>query len=250
VRVSNAFARGLHLAEQTFVRGFTRALSKENRPASLDELALVRRCLARDPDALRALDRDYVQRTDGALAALGIGPADRDEVRQRLWVRLVLDQPPRLAQYTGRGGLFGFVRAVAVRLALDLRRSARGARADDLALLGVADGGDGPEAALVKRASRAEFRRAFEAALATLTARQRTLLRQAHVDGLSNEAIAHLHGTHRVTAFRWMIDARRALAKALRAELARTLRVPLAEVPPLAALVQSELTLSLPRVLA
>src|SRR5690349_13065261 len=98
------------------------------------ERSLVERCLAHDPEALRVLERDYVARVDGALAALGLGEADRDEVRQKLWLRLVMGDAPRLASYEGRGTLTRFVRAVAVRLALDEKRSARRTDSDDALL--------------------------------------------------------------------------------------------------------------------
>jgi RNA polymerase sigma-70 factor (ECF subfamily) len=212
------------------------------------ELSLVARCLAREPAALRAFERDYVARVEGALVALGLSESDRKDVRQRLWLRLVMADPPRLARFEGRGPLLGFVRAVAVRLALDDRR-ARPPAEDDEALLEVTDRALGPDLELEKRLSREQFRRAFHAALEKLTPKQRVLLRQVFVDGLSNDAVGQLHGTHRVTVFRWLSEARRDLAKALREEVAKSLRVPLAEIPPLAAFVRSELSLSLARVL-
>jgi RNA polymerase sigma-70 factor (ECF subfamily) len=213
----------------------------------MDERALVDRCLAHDPEALRVLEAHYVKKLGGALAALGIAPADRDEVAQKLWLRLVVDDPPRLASWEGRGSLLGFVRAVAVRLALDERRAAKPTAPED-AILDLADGALGPEAALDKRISRRQFRDAFEAAVANLKPKQRTLLRQVYVDGLANDAVAQLYGTHRATVFRWLIDARRDLAKLLREELARALGLPVEDVPHFAAFVQSQLSLSLARV--
>jgi len=213
----------------------------------LDEAALVARCLGRDEQALRQLDELYVERVKGTLTALGLQPADRDEVIQQLRERLLLDDPPRLSRYEGRGSLHGFIRAVAVRLALDHRR--RRADDGDGALLGLADDGVSPELALEQRMSRGQFREAFHAALERLTPTQRTLLRQAYVDGLSNDAIGHLHGAHRATAFRWLVDARRDLSKLLRAELSARLAIPLEDIPPFAAFVRSQLSLSLSRVL-
>jgi RNA polymerase sigma-70 factor (ECF subfamily) len=215
-----------------------------------DERALAARCLSYDPEALRALERDYVRQTEPLLKRLGLGPADRDEIRQRLWVRLLVGDRPRLALFTGNGGLLAFVRAVALRLALDERRRLGDSPEDESVLLGVADPSQGPELAVMKRMSRAQFRAAFEAALAALTPKQRTILRQTYLDGLSNQAIAHLHGAHRATIFRWTTEARRSLDKHLREELARSLRISAAEIPPFASFLESQLSLSLPRVLA
>jgi len=210
--------------------------------------SLVERCLRHDAEALRLLARDLVDPACAALSALGLGPADRDDVRQKLLERLVMGEAPRLATYEGRGSLAGFVRAVAVRIALDEKRRTRKVEGDD-ALLGTPDGNPLPEQVLDKRISKIELREAFHAALAELTPKQRTLLRQAYVDGLSSDAIAHLHGAHRATAFRWMLDARRDLSRRLREELARRLRLRADEIPPFAAFVRSELSLSLSRVL-
>jgi RNA polymerase sigma-70 factor, ECF subfamily len=215
-----------------------------------DETDLVARCLARDEDALRILERDYIQRVDGALAALRLSPAERDDVRQKLWIRLLVGDAPRLRLYAGQGSLRGFIRAVAVRLALD-ERSPTGRRLfeGDDALLDLPDPAAGPDSALAKRVSRAQFRAAFQIALAALTPTERTVLRQIYVDGLSTEAVARLHGTHRATIFRWTVESRRKLGAELRNELARSLKLRPAEVPSFAAFVQSELSLSLARVL-
>jgi RNA polymerase sigma-70 factor (ECF subfamily) len=215
-----------------------------------DELDFAARCLAHDPVALRVLEREYLQQTDGVLARIGLSPSDRDEVRQMVWMRLVMGERPKLALYAGSGSLLAFVRAVALRVALDHRRLRTGVEIDEWTLLGIPDASDGPELSVMKRLSRAQFRRAFESALSALSVRQRTLLRQTYVDGLSTESVAHLHGTHRTTVFRWLVEARRVLEKHLRREIAQALRLPDDEIPPFAAFLESQLTLSLPVVLA
>jgi RNA polymerase sigma-70 factor (ECF subfamily) len=220
-------------------------------PTNADELDLARRCLAGDAAALRILDEEYVRAADRALTSLRLSVPDRDDLRQKLWIKLVACERPRLALFSGRGSLAGFIRAALVRLALDERAAARRGHDDDEAvLLALPDGATDAEAALAKLVSRAAFRRCFQAALAKLTPKERTVLRQIYLDGLSSEAVAHLHGGHRATVFRWTIEARRKLAAALRAELAASLGIRAAEVPAFAALVRSEISLSLARVLA
>jgi len=65
-----------------------------------------------------------------------------------------------------------------------------------------------------KYASR--FREAFVPALEALSARQRNLLRQHYIDGVSLEALAGLYRVHRATAARWLADARQAVLSHVR----------------------------------
>ena len=61
---------------------------------------------------------------DTALTRLGREPMFVDEVRQVLRTKLLVGDgaPPKIADYSGRGPLDGWVRAAAVRAAIDLKR--------------------------------------------------------------------------------------------------------------------------------
>src|SRR5262245_38057628 len=89
-----------------------------------DLLYLTCACAAGDPVALAAFERAYGPVIAGALARMASAVSDPDEITQRVRERLFVgdaETPPRIAEYTGRGELGGWVRAVAVRTALNYR---------------------------------------------------------------------------------------------------------------------------------
>ena len=55
---------------------------------------------------------------------------------------------------------------------------------------------------------RGEFKQAFEAAMATLSARELALLRYRFVDNASVADIAKVYNVHRATPSRWLTDIR------------------------------------------
>lgn len=59
----------------------------------------------------------------------------------------------------------------------------------------------------LKQLYRGEFRVAFDAALETLTPRERNLLRHQFVDHLNLDQIGALYQVHRATAWRWLTRA-------------------------------------------
>ena len=68
----------------------------------------------------------------------------------------------------------------------------------------------------------AAFKRGFKAALASLSLHDRDLVRRHYLDGLTLDALARLHGTHRATIARQLARIRELVdetRRALRAEL-------------------------------
>jgi RNA polymerase sigma-70 factor (ECF subfamily) len=70
---------------------------------------------------------------------------------------------------------------------------------------------DSPELAYLRRTYEREFQEAFQTALASLSSRERNILRYHFVDGLSIDRIGDFYGVHRATAARWLNRAREAL---------------------------------------
>lgn len=213
------------------------------------DLALARAALAGDRAAIAEVERTCVAPLDGGLAAL-IEPADVDEVKQRVRHRLLVADGAaggRLAAYQGRGPLRAFVRVVAVREALRVRRERLGQVGAEALELPVSD--DDPSLRLLRARHAEAFRAAFEAALAGLAPADRTLLRQQLLDGLGVEALAALHRVHRVTMFRRLGKVRAALLARTRRELAGRLAVERGELDSLMRAVASDLELTLERVL-
>lgn len=167
------------------------------------ELSLARACAQGDAGALAAFEEQYLSIVPAAVRHLAV-PAD--EVQQLLRVRFFVGPQPRILDYRGTGSLEGWVRAAAVRLAVDLKRkAAQGPSAVDP--LVAAD----VELEHLKSAHGAAFQRAFEAACATLSSRERAVLRLSVLGGESIDRIAQLYGIHRATAARWLERIREAL---------------------------------------
>jgi RNA polymerase sigma-70 factor (ECF subfamily) len=99
----------------------------------------------------------------------------------------------------------------------------------------------------LKERYRGDLREAFGAAIAALEPRDRTLLRQHYVDGLSLEALAALHGVHRATCARWLASARDDIMSGLRKRLRAALGLEQREIESAIELVRSQLDLSLSR---
>jgi RNA polymerase sigma-70 factor, ECF subfamily len=177
-------------------------------------------------------------------------PAFVDEVCQRVRVRLLIGEtavPPRIASYRGTGPLRGWVAVAAMRVAINAKRDGRADAPDVLAE--VVDREPDPELRHLKTLYRAEFRDALTAAIATLPDRDRALLRMRFVAGLELAPIGKLYRVHESTASRWIAAALEAIAKSARERLVAKLAVTAATAESVARMVQSQLDLSIARLL-
>lgn len=218
------------------------------------DVYLAAACAAGDPVAVGRVDAMLPGVVRPALARLGLPASDDDEIVQRVRVALMVADARGargIAGYSGRGDLRAYLRAVAVRLALRrIEREAGPSAADEddvLAMLPAAD--DSPELRLLKERCRGELRAAFGEALAALSPRERTVLRQHHVDGLTIDQLARLHGVHRATCARWIEAARASLLRRVRRHLRQALGFEERELDSLIGLVRSQLDLSISRLL-
>ncbi len=221
----------------------------------IDDLYLVQACSTRDPAAIDAFEARCGGVIERAIAASGALPAERADlgqvVRQRLLVAPADGGPPRISTYAGKGSLVAWVRVVATREAARMLPRARrepGAGDDELAGLIARD--DDPEIGYLKRLYRHEFKLAFQAAVAALEDRDRLLLRQHALDGLGIDQLAAQHGVHRATTARWLETARKALLAGTQRELIARLDLSRTELASLMRLIESQLDVSLPRILA
>lgn len=220
-------------------------------PSLPPDLELAAACVAGDQSAIAALDGALPALVRPVLARVGVTDADTDEVLQRVRIALLApgaDGTIGLSGYSGRGALKAYIRAVAVKQALKKRqREDRGS--DPFADL-LAGGDDSPELLLIKARCRGEIRAAFGAALAKLGDRERTLLRQHYLDGLSVDVLGRLHRVHRATAARWLTSARADLLRGMRRHFQTTLGMDRRDLDSAIGLVQSHLDLSMSRLLA
>ena len=133
------------------------------------------------------------------------------------------------------------LRVVAVRAAL---RLANRRKEPQLQTAPSAAGAD-PELDYLKLRYRSEFERAFRAALALLSTRDRLMLKLHSVDGLSIDKIAAAYQLHRSNVARRLARIRRLLREHTMAELQQRLGASAREVESLLALVRSQMWVSL-----
>ena len=212
------------------------------------DLYLACACLHGDSGALAAFDRHCLSVIDRALPRLGIDADTIREVKQRLRHTLLVAEsgPPRLAGFAGRGELRSWIRVLAVHEALAIARQAeRHITADEDRLVELACAGASPELEYCKRVYRREFELAFREAVQSLSDRERILVRQHFLDGVSVHDLGRLYRVHRATAGRWLERARDAILAATRARLMERLDVPPAELESILRLVLSRLEISL-----
>jgi len=219
----------------------------------VEDLWLAQACAAGHDAALAAFGDRFDNVIMAALRRLSLPTSLIDDVLQDVRTKLLLptDRPPKIASYSGRAQLAAWVTTVATREALDRLRkeSSHQGPTDDERLLAVVDRSDGPELDLFRRTYQADFKAAFEAALATLDTRARNVLRHCFVDGMTTAEIGAAYGVHKTTAFRWVDSARETLAKRTRQAFVDRVRLPPDELDSVLRLVRCQLELSLPRVL-
>jgi RNA polymerase sigma-70 factor (ECF subfamily) len=175
-------------------------------------------------------------------------------VRQRLFVGGGTAGAPtsagKISEYGGRGDLRRWVRSVAVRTCLnELRKGKREVLVDDDQLIAqhTVSTADDPEVEYMKRTYANEFKASFAEALGQLGAREQTLLRYHHVDGLNIDEIGAIYRVPRVTAFRWIEKAKDQLVKATLEHLRARLKLPSAELDSVLRMIRSQIHLSLVR---
>jgi RNA polymerase sigma-70 factor (ECF subfamily) len=211
------------------------------------DLYLAVACLEGDRTALAAFDKEFLGRVPSVVRRIAKSDSAVDEVAQQVRVLILAGEPARLGQYSGRGPLHGWVRAVALNAALMAQRPKKenvhpGHDLSDRAEL--VEGALDPETDLARQRHRPQFQAALDGALATLTARERNLLRAYFVDDMSIDQLGVRFRVHRATAARWLQAARERLLAETRRRVGELVALTPSEFASLAALLKSQLTLS------
>jgi RNA polymerase sigma-70 factor (ECF subfamily) len=210
------------------------------------DLVLACACLDGHPTALALFEEHLLAPVAARLSRGGLGSAVADEAISRLRASLFVTEPgaqPKLAAYSGRGDLRGWLEVVATREAYKVARKAP-APGDDHILASLPDDDD-LELRHIKAQHRAELGRAFAEALAALPPRERLLLRQRYLDGLTFDEVAALHGVHRITVMRWFARIEKTLLRDIRKNLVGRLGLETAELENLVDDARSRLDISL-----
>jgi RNA polymerase sigma-70 factor (ECF subfamily) len=212
------------------------------------DMRLAHDCARGDARAIARFEREFLSEVPHFIARISRDPAFVDEVLQRLRERLLVArarQAARIADYRGRGPLGGWLRVAAVRTALDLKRE----RVDVASPADVQAIPRDAELDLARLRDGKAFRDAVTEALSSLAAEERTVLRLRYVDGLTVERIGVIYGVHAATIVRRLAASRERVVARVRDRLFVLQKLRASDVASLAALVQSQLELSLTRLL-
>jgi RNA polymerase sigma-70 factor, ECF subfamily len=146
------------------------------------------------------------------LAAIDRSEAFVAEFEQGAWEVLLVGrdgEAPKLATYSGRGALAGFVGVTAQRIALtSLRHQAVEGQARVGAAAAAVPSIEDPELAFLKGKHQEDFQSAVRESLGVLDDRERMIYRMHVVDGLSVDRIAAVYRVSQSTISRWMAKAR------------------------------------------
>jgi RNA polymerase sigma-70 factor (ECF subfamily) len=233
-------------------RGSAPAVEDWLAPGAMRDLYLACACAAGDPTALSTFESQYMGHLDVALRRLGIEQVVIDEAKQNVRIAILVgeaDRPPRIADYSGRGNLDGWLRVIAINAA---RRILRGrgdtVAPEEVSFEALADDRH-RELDFLKATYREQFKKAFQTALGGLTPRDRTLLRQHYMLGMTIDQLSTIHGAHRATCARWIEKCRETLHKRTRDDLVRSLQVDRAEFESIWHLIESHFEVSVRRYL-
>jgi RNA polymerase sigma-70 factor (ECF subfamily) len=211
------------------------------------DLYLACACARGDRNAVAVFEEHYLSRLDRVLGGMGFDADTRADVKQDVRSCLLVGDGQRaeIVDFVGRGDLRSWVRVVAVRRALRRRLAARHEVAvEDCELLQRIVAPGDPELDYAKRIYRDAFQRAFANAVQTLPDRERTILRQHHLDGLTVEQLGALYRVHRATAARMVVRARVLLLEATRADMMTQLEVESQELDSILRMIRSRIDVS------
>jgi RNA polymerase sigma-70 factor (ECF subfamily) len=246
----------LALEPADFVAYLAERIPEDSDPAEvlerlhLVDLYLACACATGAAAAIAAFEAHVAASLGHALGRMHLSPTAAEELRQSLREQLFVGSgggPPLIRSYSGRGQLRAWLRIIAARTAgRMIDRNNRELLLTNSVLGGLAPTTPDPELDHLKATYRGEFAEAFQGALASLTARERNLLAQHYLDGLSIDEIGLIYGVHRATIARWLARARTDLLKRTRSALMRRLRIDRSGFESIMRLIESQLPVSFP----
>jgi len=211
------------------------------------DLYLAAGCAAGHAAAISAFQTTILPVVRPALAKLGIAEATIDETEQRVLIMVLVGNPdqPAIARYSGRGRLRSWVRSIGVRTGRRLAGVTEAGGDHTAELDRLANNVHDPELSLLRERYRAHVHAALRDAIAQLPERQRNVLRQYYLDGLTIDQLAALYRVDRATTARWVVASRAAVLAGVRTQLTAALGASTEEIDSILRLVRSQLELSI-----
>lgn len=211
------------------------------------DVVLVCACMKNVDAAVAELDRLLRENVPRFVRRIDQNPQFAQEICQRLHVKLLFGDQPKLATYTGAGPLLNWLRVIAVRVAIDAKQAEpplMNVLATTFADNMVADG-VGPELDVLKAQYGPSLLEAVSRGLRALPRRQRAVLRLYVLANLSSDEIGRMYQVHRATVARWISAAERSVFDTVRAEFRERWGLATSDVASLARLIRSQLPISL-----
>lgn len=245
-------------SELDFIRHLGRHLPARAAKEALStlhaaDLYLAFACAEGDRKALTAFQRVQLPKLKPTLERQASAAGGHDDVLSLLLKRLFVAETgiPKIAEYSGRGPLSQWLRATATHIFIDQQRAQKEhlPLKEDLAER-LASHEVSPELRSIKQQHKAAFGAALREALASLSSKERNVVRMHTLEGLSIDQIGAFYGVHRVTAFRWIESARQTLVDYTREQLAKKLKLSDTELSSLMGVMVSGIDISLAKHLA
>ena len=211
-------------------------------------------CANGDPAAIAAFEQTVLPQVIPAIASIDPSPTFVAEAKQQVRQKLLVPsggRPPKITEYAGFGPLTHWLRAVAMRTALNLRRAQNReeAPASDDQLLELPAQVNDLELEYLRTRYRKDFTEAFRKAVSFLSPQERNVLRLHFVDGLSLSQVGGAYQVDKSTVSRWIAKSRLLLLQQTREDLAKSLNLDPDELDSLMHLVNSQLDVSISAVL-
>jgi RNA polymerase sigma-70 factor (ECF subfamily) len=207
-----------------------------------DDLCLIVACERSDEKAWEDLVANYDNVVKSAARKIASNVEDADDLASSIWAELYgLKQgddgtrKTKLAYYSGRGSLGGWLRAIISQMAVDrFRKESRMVQIEEPREFenlaeessnnsngaGVMSHAENPEEIFSGQRSSQDVAEALAAAVASLEAEDRLILKMYYFDDLKLKDIAAVFGYHEATASRKLVrvqnDIRRSVEKGLK----------------------------------
>ncbi len=222
------------------------------RSIHLGPLYLTTACAKGDEGAIAHCDKNYFPSLSVHLTRFrSVLPLD--EALQTLRCRLFVPNggcPGKISGYTGRGKLESWLRVVAIRTTISTLRPKAPNTWDDSKLETLPDTNAQDEVKhIALKRHREELQECFDQACRELSVRERTILRLQYLDGLTIDDLSAMYGVHRSTVARWIVHIREKLQDTTKALLGDALEANEQEIESMMRLLQSQLDISIRRVL-
>ena len=209
-----------------------------------DDLCLIIACEQGDENAWEDLVANFDSTVKSAARKISANSEDAEDLASSIWAELYGlrqdaegNKKSKLAYYSGRGSLAGWLRAVVSQLAIDqYRKTSKFVQIEETrefenlaeessnisANGAVLHHNESPEEILSEKRTSDDVASALQTAIAELDAEDRLILKLYYFDDLKLKDIAVTFGYHEATASRKLVRVQAEIRKCVEKELKRT----------------------------